>query len=232
MRFIRSLRVAWFLGACLSGSSFAQCYLAAGAVKANSGKVPATVGSGAGQRGQEDRTVLLDLVVRKSGAVRDAKVISGPATLRAAAIKAAKKRGHEYQFNVWPSDGHITVEVKFFGDNAGSPQVRQVLPAGVPGCISAPHRVRISQAVMANRLLSRVEPVYQPEAQPEHIVGVVVVRVVIDKSGGVLNADYVSGPPALVPAAVDAVKQWKYQPYLLSGEPFEVETTVEISFTL
>ena len=71
-----------------------------------------------------------------------------------------------------------------------------------------------------------------PTRQPEHIVGVVVVRVVIDKSGGVLNADYVSGPPALVPAAVDAVKQWKYQPYLLSGEPFEVETTVEISFTL
>jgi len=56
---------------------------------------------------------------------------------------------------------------------------------------------------------------------------------VIDKSGGVLKADYVSGPTVLVPAAIESVKQWKYQPYLLNGEvAIEVETTVEISFTL
>jgi periplasmic protein TonB len=58
-----------------------------------------------------------------------------------------------------------------------------------------------------------------------------VVRVVIDKNGGVLNANYVSGPPLLVPAAIEAVKQWKYQQYLIGGEAIEVETMVEISFT-
>jgi protein TonB len=54
---------------------------------------------------------------------------------------------------------------------------------------------------------------------------------VIDKNGGVLNADYASGPPVLVAAAIEAIKQWKYQPYLLNGVLVEVETTVEISFT-
>ena len=86
------------------------------------------------------------------------------------------------------------VEVKFprgTGDTGASPEIRQVLPAGVPSCIPAPTRVRISQAVMANRLLSRVEPVYPPEAQTEHIAGVVISgldatarhRVIIYRAG-------------------------------------------------
>ena len=79
-------------------------------------------------------------------------------------------------------------------------------------------------------MLSRVEPVYPPEAQTEHIAGIVVLRIRIDKGGSVYKTDIVSGPPALVPAAIGAVKKWKYQPFLMGGEGIEVETTVEISF--
>jgi TonB family protein len=154
----------------------------------------------------------------------------GPTIFREAAIKAVKKHNYKNQMDVWPFQGQITVEVKFPRDTGTSPEIRQVLPAGVPSCIPAPTRVRISQAVMANRLLSRVEPVYPPQAQTEHIADGVVVRVVIDKNGGVLNAAYVSGPTVLVPAAIGAVKQWKFQPTLINGEPVEVHTTVEIGF--
>ena len=112
------------------------------------------------------------------------------------------------------------------------PNIQQAMPAGVSACLPAPTRVRVSQAFMGNRLLGRVEPAYPSESRGKPIAGVVIVRVVIDKSDGVLQADYVSGPAVLVPAAIEAVKQWKYQPYLLNGEAVEVESTVEISFTL
>lgn len=91
-----------------------------------------------------------------------------------------------------------------------------------------PRKLALSE--VEGRLLRRVEPTYSPEWQGEHVSGV-VVRVVIDKRGSILQADYVSGPTVLVPAAIEAVRQWKYQPYLLNGEAVEVESTVEISFT-
>src|ERR1700690_3058625 len=215
-----------------SGTSSAQCQASIEA--ANAGRpdnVPASVVSAARQSGEEDRTVVVELVLRKSGAVRSATVAKGATIFREAAIKAVKKRNYKNLMYVWPFQPQITVEVKFPQDTGASPEIRQVLPAGV-GCLPAPSRGRVFQTVMANRLLSRVEPVYPSEAQSERVAGVVVVRVVTDKSGEVSNADYVSGPPALVPAAIKAVKQWKYQPYLINGESIEVETTVEISFTL
>ncbi len=159
------------------------------------------------------------------------KIVQGPTIFRDAAIKAVKKHNYKKEMNAWPFQEQITVEVKFPRDNAVSPEIRQVMCCGVSSCIPAPSRVRVSQAFMANRLLSRADPVYPPESQIEHIAGSVVVRIVIDKSGRRSNADYVSGRPDLAPAAIEAVKQWKYQPYLLNGGAIEVETTVEISFT-
>ncbi len=232
MRFIRNLWIVCVLAARLSGISFAQCHAPIEAANAGTGNVTASIASAAPQSGEEDRTVLVELALRESGAVRSATVVKGPSVFREAAIKAVKKHNYKNQMNVWPFLEQITVEVKFPRDASEPPEIRQVLPAGVPGCIPAPSRVRITQAVMANRLLTRVEPVYPPEARSAHITGLVVVRIVIDKNGGVLNADYVSGPPMLVPAAIEAIKQWKYQPFLLNGETVEVETTVEINFIL
>jgi TonB family protein len=183
-----------------------------------------------GTTNKVEDTVLLNVRISKSGVVHDVKVASGPPTLTAAALKAVKRSRYEPAYWVTgpPSERQTFLAVTLVKGSA--PKVKEVA-LGVPSCIPIPQRVRVSQAVMGNRLLSRVEADYPPEAQTEHIVGVVVVRVVIDKSGGVLKADSVSGPSVLVPAAIEAVKQWKYQPYLLNGEPFEVETTAEISFT-
>jgi protein TonB len=93
-------------------------------------------------------------------------------------------------------------------------------------------RVRVSPGVITGLLVHRVEPTYPPVAQQAHIQGSVVLTAIIDKNGNVQQLRLVSGPPLLVPAAIEAVKQWHYKPFLLNGEPLEVETTVTINFHL
>ena len=78
-------------------------------------------------------------------------------------------------------------------------------------------RVRVSQGVMAGLLLSKVPPEYPAAAKDKHIQGVVLLRVIIDREGNASNLRLISGHPLLAPAAIDAVKQWKYKPYLLNG---------------
>jgi protein TonB len=77
-----------------------------------------------------------------------------------------------------------------------------------------------------------VNPVYPPLARQARISGTVVLRAVIGKDGSIQNLSLVSGHPMLAPAAIDAVKQWKYKPYLLNGEPVEVDTEIQVNFTL
>jgi len=95
-----------------------------------------------------------------------------------------------------------------------------------------PQRVRISQGVSKGLLIYRVEPTYPPVARAAHIQGVVVLAAIIDKDGNIQNLQVVSGHPMLAPAAIEAVKQWRYKPFLLSGQPLEVETAVTVTFQL
>jgi len=95
-----------------------------------------------------------------------------------------------------------------------------------------PKRVRISQGVTSGMLLRKVEPVYPTIARQARISGQVVLRAVIDKNGNIQNLEAESGHPLLIPAAIDAVKQWHYRPYLLNGQPVEVETIVTVNFSL
>jgi protein TonB len=81
-------------------------------------------------------------------------------------------------------------------------------------------------------VLTKVPPQYPPEAKDAHIQGVVLMNVIVDKEGNVANIQLISGHPLLAPAAIDAVKQWKYKPYLLNESPVEVETQVHVNFTL
>ena len=91
-------------------------------------------------------------------------------------------------------------------------------------------RVRVSQGVTKGLLIYRVEPTYPPLAQQARVQGVVVLTALIDKRGNVEHLQVVSGHPLLAPAAIEAVKQWRYKPFLVSGQPVEVETTVTITF--
>ncbi len=94
----------------------------------------------------------------------------------------------------------------------------------------AVQRVRVSQGVTKGLLIYRVEPAYPPLAKQARIQGVVVLTAIIGKDGNVQNLQLVSGHPLLAPAAIEAVKQWRYKPFLLNGQPVEVETTVTVNF--
>jgi TonB family protein len=93
-------------------------------------------------------------------------------------------------------------------------------------------RVRISAGVMAVNILNKVAPVYPQEARDAGISGTVVLHAIIGKDGSIQALQLVSGPKELAPAAYDAVKQWTYKPYLLNGEPTEVDTTIMVNFNL
>src|SRR5579862_744351 len=98
--------------------------------------------------------------------------------------------------------------------------------------IATPTRVRVSSGVVSGLLVRKVPPTYPPLARQARIQGVVVLQAQISKEGNIENLQLISGHPMLAPAAIEAVKQWKYKPYLLNGEPVEVETQVQVNFTL
>jgi protein TonB len=104
-------------------------------------------------------------------------------------------------------------------------------PVAVPK-VATPQRVRVSAGVTSGLLIRKVSPNYPPLARQARIQGQVVLRAVISKDGSIEGLTLVSGHPMLVQSALDAVKQWKYKPYLLNGEPVEVDTEVLVNFTL
>src|ERR1700758_3149054 len=93
-------------------------------------------------------------------------------------------------------------------------------------------RIRQGGAVQAAKLVNKVQPVYPPLARQTRISGTVRLHAIIGKSGTVEQLQVVSGHPLLVRAALDAVQQWKYKPTLLNGEPVEVDTTIDVIFSL
>jgi|SRR5579864_3300272 len=95
-----------------------------------------------------------------------------------------------------------------------------------------PQRVRISQGVTRGLLIQKVEPQYPALARAARVQGDVILSAIIDTNGQITNLQLVSGHPMLVPAAIAAVKQWRYKPYLLNGQPVEVETTITVIFSL
>jgi len=93
-------------------------------------------------------------------------------------------------------------------------------------------RIRVSQGVTQGLLVHRVEPLYPKIALAARITGVVQLKAIIGKDGNIKELQALSGPPLLVPSAIDAVKQWHYKPYLLNGDAVEVETSVTVTFQL
>jgi periplasmic protein TonB len=86
--------------------------------------------------------------------------------------------------------------------------------------------------MMEGSLLRRIEPVYPVLAKAGRIQGNVLLEAIIGKDGTVQNLQVVHGHPMLVRAAVDAVRQWRYRPYVLNGSPIEVETQISVNFIL
>jgi protein TonB len=96
----------------------------------------------------------------------------------------------------------------------------------------AVQRIRVSSGVTQGLVTHRVEPTYPPIAKAARVQGTVILAAVIGKDGTIQNLHVVSGHPLLQGAAMEAVKQWRYRPYILNGEPVEVDTQVIVNFTL
>jgi protein TonB len=121
------------------------------------------------------------------------------------------------------------------------------LETGIPGALNeafhsqpAPRVVpaapkgltHLTSTMAAGLLLRKVVPQYPAVARATHTGGTVVLAATISKEGTIINLRVVSGSPLLQQAALDAVSQWRYRPYLLNGQPVDVETTVNVIFTL
>ena len=92
--------------------------------------------------------------------------------------------------------------------------------------------VRVGGNVQAARILNRVNPTYPALARQTRISGTVRLHAIISKDGTIQQLEVMSGHPLLQQAALDAVRQWRYQPTLLNGEPVEVDTTIDVIFSL
>jgi len=93
-------------------------------------------------------------------------------------------------------------------------------------------RIKVGGMVQSAKLIRQPRPVYPPLARQTRISGVVRLSAVISKNGTIQELQVISGHPLLVPAAVEAVRQWVYQATLLNGEPVEVQTQIDVAFTL
>jgi protein TonB len=104
-----------------------------------------------------------------------------------------------------------------------------VLPVAMPAARIAPFRV---SHMSEGDLIRKILPTYPALARSARIQGQVVLQAVISKQGAIENLQVVAGHPMLVPAAIEAVRQWRYRPYMLNNEPVEVETQITVNFSL
>ncbi|HLZ43883.1 MAG TPA: energy transducer TonB [Candidatus Sulfotelmatobacter sp.] len=180
--------------------------------------------------------VTLRVQINQSGDVERATLISGHPMLAPAAIEAVKQwKYRPYLLNAEPVNVDTTVSLNFSHDEVSEADLNsQALDSGVPANEESPYpqRVRVSSGVESGLIVNKVAPHYPAEAREQHIQGVVVLRAIIDKDGNVANLELISGDPTLAEAAIVAVKQWKYKPFLLNGNPMEVETQIQVNFVL
>jgi periplasmic protein TonB len=119
------------------------------------------------------------------------------------------------------------------GDGPGNPVLESMLRSPViPTMHRAPSLVQRTSRSQESLLLRQVKPVYPRIAITSRVQGAVVIQAVISRNGAIEKLQLISGHPLLVDAALDAVKQWRYRPYLLNGEAVEVETQITVNFTL
>jgi len=108
-------------------------------------------------------------------------------------------------------------------------------PANHPATLPVPSptvRPFRTSNMLAGSLVNRVRPDYPYQAKMAHVQGQVVLAAIISKEGTIENLRVVAGHPMLVRAAIEAVSRWRYRPYILNGEPVEVETQIMVNFSL
>lgn len=170
-------------------------------------------------------TVVMRAIISRTGTVENLEVISGPDPLRQAAADAVSRWKYKpYLLNGQPTEVETTININF----TLSPPPAAPMEGFVGSSIAPPSsdaRVRIPAGVMAARLISKVDPVVPPDV---HESRVVILHALISKLGLVENLEVVGTPANTVKFVTDAVRRWRYDPYLLNGVPVEVQTTISV----
>lgn len=135
-----------------------------------------------------------------------------------------------------PGEDGVFIPGAIPGPSTSNPLMRNLLNDLKPAAVAQPsiatkERVRISH-LDPGMLIRRIEPTYPQIAIATRIQGTVTLAAVIDTQGRITQLRALSGHPMLIPAAIDAVRQWRYRPYLLNGSPTEVETQVSVIFSM
>ncbi|MFZ0736942.1 MAG: energy transducer TonB [Candidatus Acidiferrales bacterium] len=115
---------------------------------------------------------------------------------------------------------------------ASTPAMPAAPATSVPESAPPVSRIRIGGNVMAAKMIHQVQPIYPQIAKTAHLEGTVVLHAIITKEGYIRELQYVSGPPLLMKSSMDAVRQWRYEPTLLQGQPVEVDTMISIVYKL
>ncbi len=202
-------------------------------------------------------TIVLHGVIAKDGTLQQVEYVSGPEELKQAAIDAV----NQWQYKPTtlagkPIDVETTISLVFALKKTDEAEPTSGAPAtngnsnsasasqtGLPDALNgtgpppppphnAPSRIRVGGAAQARSLVHQVQPTYPMYAKMQYITGTVVLHVILARDGSVQTVEVVSGPDDLVRSAVDAVKQWRYKPTLLNGQPVEVDTTVQVIFSM
>lgn len=171
-----------------------------------------------------ENVVMLKATIDKSGNVEKLQMLSGYPMLVPTALEAVKQwKYRPYEVNGIPRVVETTIRVEFSKASEGG--------TGTPAP-QAEAPVLVTAEDMRDRLVYKVAPVYPPLARQARIQGTVILSIIINKLGEVRDTQLVNGHPMLVPAAVEAVKKWRYIPYESDGETVEVQTDVQVIFRL
>jgi TonB family protein len=179
---------------------------------------------------------VIRVIAFPTGGLERAEIVSGDDYLTQPALEAAK----QWKFKAFLKGGKpVMARAKILFDFALGDE-KSGAEASASATVKArvvesgallPERIRVSSGVTQGLIL-KVAPIYPDEARRARVQGTVILQVVIGKEGTIENLHVVSGDSLLVDAATDAVRQWRYRPYVLNGAPVEIDTTVEIHFTL
>jgi len=179
----------------------------------------------AAQKGIQGQ-VWVKLQISETGDVEQVNIISGDPILARAAVAAAK----EWKFKPFIKNGKPTkISTKVPFDFAFNGNVSDKTPAEPPG---ASRQTNVPASTMRGLLLHKVQPVYPESARRNYIQGTVLLHAVITKEGRISELTPISGPKELIPAAIGAVQQWRYRPYVVNDEPVEVQTEITVNFQL
>jgi TonB family protein len=177
------------------------------------------------RRAKWQGAVLLQLVVDENGIPLDIKVVRSLGLgLDQKAIEAVQ----QWRFKPGLKDGKPVPVVATIEVNFRLAQSPETISAAAP----ASRPVAVGGAVMDSRVVQRVAPVYPPNARTARVQGAVQLSVTVGPDGRVQDVQPLSGPALLTQAAIQAVAQWVYQPFLLNGQPVTVQTTANVNFVL